>query len=70
MITVTASHQMYIDGDQTWLTVKIGGRVQEKEETRDAVKRIVDTVSAGVRLAVKETVENVRRISGGEDQED
>lgn len=66
-ITVTASHQMYIDGDQTWLTVKIGGKVLENEETHDAVVRIVHVVSAAMRRSVKETVENVRRI-GGEEQ--
>ena len=68
-ISVTMSHQMYIDGDQTWLTVKIGGRQVEEETSHDAYKRIEDMVMAGIRSTVKSAVENVREISGQEEEE-
>lgn len=61
-IGISVSHEMYIDGDQTWVTAKVSGTVLEDEETHDAVLRIVDTVSGAMRLSVKETVENVRKI--------
>lgn len=66
-ITATVSHQMYIDGDQTWITMKVSGQLLPDEETHDGILRIVDTVSGGMRLTVKETVDNIRRISGTEE---
>lgn len=65
-ITITMSHQMYIDGDQSWITYKVSGRVLEEEESQEAHERILGYLTKATERAVKETVRNVRRMSGKE----
>lgn len=67
-IQVTVSHQMYIDGDQSWVTYRVQGKVEEGEEFHDANRRIMDAVSGGSQAAIKETVRNVREIAAKGDE--
>lgn len=67
-IQVTISHQMYIDGDQSWVTYRVQGRVEEGEEFHDANRRVMDAVNAGSKAAIKETVRNVREIAAKGDE--
>ena len=60
------SNQIYIDGDQTWVTVRIAGKQIEEETSHDAYKRIEGMVMAGMESTIKETVRNVQRIAGQE----
>lgn len=62
-IQVTVSHQIYIDGDQAWVTYRVQSKVEEDEEFHDANRRVMDAVNAGSKAAVKETVRNVREIA-------
>ena len=63
-ISITMSHQLHIDGDQSWVTYKVEGKVEEGEQFHDAHVRLVVAATSGVRNTVHETVRNVRIMSG------
>jgi len=39
-ITVGVSHQIYINGDQSWIKLEVTGHVREEEESADAIQRV------------------------------
>jgi hypothetical protein len=39
-VTVSVSHQIYINGDQSWVKLEVTGHVREEEESSDAIARV------------------------------
>jgi hypothetical protein len=63
-IETSVSHQLYIDGDQAWITYKVFTRVAEDEDSSQAHDRAMKHIEAGVKSLVTETVKNARKMSG------
>lgn len=39
-VTVSVSHQIYINGDQSWIKLEINGQVRDAETSGEAIGRV------------------------------
>lgn len=63
MIEVGVSHQLKINGDESWVSYKVATKVRVGESADDATKRALEQVSVAMRTAVEHTVREVEEMS-------
>lgn len=62
-VEVGVSHQLKINGDESWVSYKLRSRVREHENITEASKRVRHTVAIEIDQIIDETVEYVERKS-------
>lgn len=63
MLEVGTSHQLKINGDESWISYKIATKVQEGESVTDAHERAMSILTTKMEDAVKKTVASVEKMS-------
>jgi hypothetical protein len=62
-IELSRSHELRIDGDATWVGIKISGRVREDERVEDAFDRLSTGLTEAMDQEIDKVVEYVRNKS-------
>ena len=60
-ITVSITHQIQINGDNSWVRYEASSKVRENETAEDAAERVHGHVDSEVIKSVVKTVETVRK---------
>jgi hypothetical protein len=59
-IEISVSHQIYVDGDQSWVSYKVYSRVAEDESSSDTHARVMTHIRTGLDDTINKVVEHVR----------
>jgi hypothetical protein len=55
-VTVSVSHQIFINGDQSWVKLEINGQVREGEASQEAIGRIHGEVLNNIMGIIEDNV--------------
>lgn len=62
-IEIGMSHEIKVDGDGTWVSMKVTSRVGVGETPDDAYQRVEEFLIRKIRQTVKDTVANIEEMT-------
>jgi hypothetical protein len=63
-IELSVTHQIVINGDNSWVKLGVDSEVQKDETTDDAIERVTNLVNEKIIKAIEKTVETVNGYEG------
>ena len=63
-IELSITHQVVINGDNSWIKLGVDSQVQKDETTDSAVERVTNLVNEKIIKAIEKTVETVNSYEG------
>jgi len=63
-VTISVSHQIFINGDQSWIKLEVNGQVREEENSQEAITRVHEEVLHNIMGIIEDNVSLVEKQQG------